>query len=187
MTDDTKLVPCLMCMDQGLYTCKGHHETMTINASKLNPVPERDEVYESVKRGLEGGGSHDLGTFSDESKLVPCSLCCGEVFPEMEHGVLITGGEQFYIAQCPKCCTITSAESWNRLHGGTRIEVEGCWWFEGSGVKYCNFSHETYGELFCGDVLIPDCDTDESSAQAPDWCPLRRVNQGPTTIGIKEV
>ena len=179
MTDDTKLVPCLMCMDQGLYTCKGHHETMTINASKLNPVPERDEVYESVKRGLEGGGSHDLGTFSDETKLVPCSICPGEVLP-------ITSGDDellhiapFDIAQCPKCYTTSPIEHWNRLHGGTRIEVEGCV----AGSRRCDF----YDNKFCRHPFPDGKLVKGDEYPHPKWCPLRTVNQGPTTIGIKEV
>ena len=125
------------------------------------------------------GGSYLM---TDESKLVPCSLCCGEVFPEMEHGVLITGGEQFYIAQCPKCCTIISAESWNRLHGGTRIEVEGCGGCPLTTLVSWTCSHpKTSMRNKCKQVLL------YYFKSFPTWCPLRTKNQGPITIGIKEV
>ena len=123
---------------------------------------------------------------TDETKLVPCSLCCGEVFPEMEHGVLITGGEQFYIAQCPKCCTITSAESWNRLHGGTRIEVEVC---NNKclllGAMSCSLTfHWDKFVVFKFTLAGKEFELGQSP---PEDCPLRKKNQGPITISIKEV
>ncbi len=177
MIDESKPVPCPMCMDQGLYTCKGHHETMTINASKLNPVPERDEVYESVKRGLEGGGSHDLGTFSDETELVPCSDC------KNDEPAIISGGEFDHVGQCSHCFSRTGSfgtkqgatNAWNRLHGGARIEVDGCF--------NCPFNIGGYCHQIARGVshFLP------AYPGIHIYCPLRTVNKGPITIAIKEV
>ncbi len=161
MADDTKPVPCSVC----------GHKVVELDGA----------LYHFV--GGDFANERCSNSFQHvRPDLAPCSSCG-------EGGYLITlpdfASNNMYVegrVKCSICRMVCNVKDWNRLHGGTRIEVEGCGGCPLTTLVSWTCSHpKTSMRNKCKQVLL------YYFKSFPTWCPLRTKNQGPITIGIKEV
>ena len=193
MTDETKLVPCSVC----------GHKVVELDGA----------LYHFV--GGDFANERCSNSFQHvRPDLAPCSSC-GEggyliTLPDFASNNMYVEGR----VKCSICRMVCNVKDWNRLHGGhdlstcsikpvTELEAKLCCiiselrqqqgtWIEVEGCDYrCPFFDETENESDLDWICQhPDaCDYFEGKegSEVPVECPLRRVNQGPTTISIKEV